>query len=192
MRWTPSAAEEPVTAPIAKTIAETAVEQAETEPLPVEPEGAIIEEMERYPTYVGSYNDPHHPERPKDISLVHHGVYQGYVIPNPDYNGDEDDNTHAIKQMWNLLQEQRMEHDARMALIEQRRVERQRQEEEKRQQEVAEKAAHPPHYDEESEEKQYKDKNRARERLLAKIKSRGKGFHEEARDEDEYQPYSVD
>lgn len=62
----------------------------------------IADRTEHYPTITGTYYDLDHTERPKDISPAHHAVYQGYVIPNPDYEGPEDDTTRAIKEMVEL------------------------------------------------------------------------------------------
>lgn len=145
-------------------------------------EGPIDEQLELYPTYIGTYHDPEHMERPKDIAPVHHAIYQGYVIPNPEYDGDEDDTTRAIRSMWQSVLEQRMEDERREALMAQRRAERQAKEAEEAAL-LAERAqgARPPSLPDKSdyeEEQRYKKEGRAGERLLAKIKSKGKGFHE--------------
>lgn len=68
-------------------------------------EGPIVEEETHYPTLVGKYHDINNTERPKDIMPVHYAVFNKYVVPNPDYDGDEDDNTREINRMWEYLKE---------------------------------------------------------------------------------------
>ena len=36
---------------------------------------------------------------------VHYAVFNRYVLPNPDYDGEEDDNTREIQRMWDYLKE---------------------------------------------------------------------------------------
>jgi len=153
-------------------------------------EGPIEEELMQYPTYIGTYHDPEHAERPKDISPVNHAVYQGYVIPNPDYEGEEDDTTRAIAGMWQMLQEQRMEEAERHALLERKRAERlAKQAEEQQLLQERQAGARPPSLPEESDydaERRYKREAREKERLLAKINSKGRGFHEPPPVEEEW------
>lgn len=68
-------------------------------------EGPIIEDEVHYPTLVGKYHDINNTERPKDIMPVHYAVFNRYVLPNPDYDGEEDDNTREIQRMWDYLKE---------------------------------------------------------------------------------------
>jgi hypothetical protein len=87
-------------APAEKQVAEEAEDNTD------EP---IKENEDRYPTLIGSYCDKDNPERPKDIMPVHYAVFNKYVIPNPEYDGDEDDNTREIKRMWDFLQKMNAE-----------------------------------------------------------------------------------
>lgn len=93
--------------------------------------GPIIEETYRYPTLLGDYCDINNDERPKDIMPVHYAVFNKYVVPNPDYDGDEDDNTREIKRMWDYLQETIAKDAEDDRLREQRILENRRLREEK-------------------------------------------------------------
>lgn len=159
-----------------------------TEEYAEDPEEPIMEEGEtRYPTMDGQYYNLNHPERPKDIAPVHHAVYQGYVVPNPDYDGEEDDNTRAIKEMWELRHEELVPPDELARRKQQWRDEHEQKRAEQKAREAAiaaEEAQLPPAGPSMPSGRKI-DIDKARRRLLNKIKNRNTHFHDEEPDDDD-------
>ena len=161
------------------------------------PDEEIVEDATeyQYPTLIGPYLDVDNTERPKDIMPVHHAVFNKYVIPNPDYDGDEDDNTREIAKMWALrikmdeesaYEFEHREERLRLAAIAREQA-RQEQEREALNQPANNPIAPINTTQIDDTDKLFIAKEEARERLLAKIRAQKNrsGFHEEANDEDD-------
>ncbi|CAN5265090.1 hypothetical protein BH09BAC1_BH09BAC1_17620 [soil metagenome] len=159
-------------------------------------EGPIEDHGDQYPTITGDYYDLNKDERPKDISPVHFALYQGYVLLNPNYDGPEDDNTRAIKEMADMMKQDELPEEEQLALRRKSGAEYNKRMEEKRQQEAAiaaEEAKAPPAGPNRRRHGDKLDAEKARERLLNKIKNHGNnGFYEDADDDDDkWVPYEV-
>ncbi|CAN5400121.1 hypothetical protein BH09BAC1_BH09BAC1_02780 [soil metagenome] len=162
-------------------------EQNEEEP--------ILERTDQYPTITGNYYDLHHTERPKDISPVHHAVYQGYVIPNPNYEGPEDDTTRAIKRMTDMLAQDQLSREELEKVMGPVWAESEKRRQEEREREAAQAAeeakAPPAGHGRMTWAKKLAPKP-SRERLLNKIKNHRNIFHDDGTDENAWVPYEVD
>ncbi len=138
------------------------------------PEEPIVEDTDNYPTLTGDYYDLNLDTRPKDIAPVHHAIYQGYVVPNPNYDGEEDDTTRAIKAMCEFMAENNLPEEELQKLLAERAAKTSKREKRRaqaRSQLAAEEAKQPsasPHLMRKNN-KQIAD--RARAQRLEKIKT---------------------
>ncbi len=155
----------------------------------------IADRTEHYPTITGTYHDVNHTERPKDISPAHFAVYQGYVIPNPHYEGPEDDTTRAIKEMAELRAQNNLSREELVKIMapvweesEKRRIE----EKEKEAAIAAEEAKAPPAGHGRMTWAKKLGPQKSRERLLNKIKNHNPALQEEGIGEHQCITYSID
>jgi hypothetical protein len=153
------------------------------------PEEPIADDVDCYPTLTGHYYDLNLDEQPKDISPAHHAIFQGYVLPNPNYQGDEDDTTRAIKAMCAFMDEYNMPEEEHRKLMAERgaatekRYAEMRQKEAELAEEEAKQPSASPHLMRKNNKAQA---DKARAQRLAKIKTGGGQLYVEATEDNDY------
>ncbi len=159
------------------------------------PEEAIVEDTDNYPTLTGTYYNLDLDVRPKDIAPVDNAIFQGYVVPNPDYQGEENDTTRAIKAMCEFMEENKLPEEEHFKLLAQRGAETKKRLAAKRQQEAelaAQEAKLPPASPHPIRSKEQRMLSNPRRGLFTKIKTSAGQLYEETPESMTYEPFATE